>query len=304
MTTVNRSTPAGRAYLDLQNQARRTGATTQQLLTFFALERWLARLSVSPYASHFILKGGVLLAALDARRPTVDADALARGIPMDHATIAAVVKKIATLSDPDGGDADGITFDTDSLTTRTIREEGLYAGVRVTFVARLATARIKVSLDVNIGDPVIPAPQQVLLPSVRPGTPPITILGYPLETVLAEKITTAIALGDANTRMKDYADVWTLTGRHAFDGRTVRAALVATADHRGVVLRPLSEAITDLARIRATAFAAYRASLAVDGKHLPASLGDLVPDVLRFVDPLVTVTQTAAVWNATSRTWT
>ena len=91
MTAVDRRTPAGRAYLDLQNQARRTSTTTQQLLTFFALERWLARLSASPYASRFILKGGVLLAALDARRPTLDADALARGTPMDHATIAAIV---------------------------------------------------------------------------------------------------------------------------------------------------------------------------------------------------------------------
>ena len=185
----------------------------------------------------------------------------------------------------------------------TIREEGLYAGLRVTFVARLATARIKVSLDVNVGDPVTPAPQQVLLPSVRPGTPPITILGYPLETVLAESPPRSRSVMPT-PRMKDYADVWTLTGRHSFDRRTVHAALVATADHRGVALRPLSEAITDLTKVRAAAFAAYRASLAADGEHLPDRLGDLVPDVLRFADPLVTATQTSAVGDATSRAWT
>jgi hypothetical protein len=81
MTQPTRATPAGRAYLDLQNRARREGRGTQELLTLYVVERWLARLSASPYSDQFVLKGGMLLAAYDARRPTVDVDALARRVP-------------------------------------------------------------------------------------------------------------------------------------------------------------------------------------------------------------------------------
>lgn len=174
MTAPSRATPTGRAYLDLRNQARREGRPTQQLLTFYALERWLARLAASPYATRFILKGGMLLAAIDTRRPTVDADALARGIPSDHASIAAIVRQIASLPDPDsglGGDQDGVTFVADSLTIRTIREEGAYTGVRVALTAQLATASVKVSLDINFGDPVTPTPPAGLATVCSPRHP-------------------------------------------------------------------------------------------------------------------------------------
>lgn len=76
MKRVTRESAAGRAYLDLQNEARRQGRPTQELLTYYAIERWLARLVASQHANSFVLKGGVLLAALGARRTTVDADML------------------------------------------------------------------------------------------------------------------------------------------------------------------------------------------------------------------------------------
>jgi len=77
MSRPTHGTPSGAAYLDLRNRARREGRGTQELLTLYVVERWLARLSASPYAERFVLKGGMLLAAFDARRPTADADALA-----------------------------------------------------------------------------------------------------------------------------------------------------------------------------------------------------------------------------------
>lgn len=304
MTPPSRTTSAGRAYLELQRQARREGRPTQQLFTTYALERWLARLAASGWSTSFVLKGGVLLATLGARRPTVDADALVIGIAADEAAIAAVVREVAAMPDPDGehGVDDGIEFLTESLTTRVIREGDLYEGVRVVLTARLATASIKVSLDVNVGDPVTPGPQRVTLVSVRPGTPPVTLLGYPVETVLAEKIVTAISLGDTNTRVKDYADVWTLTGGRDLDSESVRTALQATAAHRGVMLQPLSGSLVDLAQLRAPAFTAYRRSLASDGEHLPVAMTDVVADVVAFADPL-TVHGPAARWEASSRTW-
>ena len=114
----------------MQNQARREGRPTQQLLTLYAIERWLARLASSHYAAQFILKGGMLLAAIDTRRSTVDADALALGMPGDPINIAAIVSEIAAMHDPDGDDEDGITFAAEPLATHVIREEGMYAGCR------------------------------------------------------------------------------------------------------------------------------------------------------------------------------
>jgi hypothetical protein len=205
MSRPTRGTPAGQAHLDLQDRARTEGRGTQELLTLYVVQRWLARLSASPYVDQFVLKGGTLLAAFNARRPTADADALARDFANDEATVVGRVVAIADQPVPD----DGVEFRTRTATSRVIRDEDLYSGVRIAMDCAIATAIIKLRLDTNFGDPVTPAPQLVDLPALRPGEPPIRILGYPLETVLAEKIATAIVLGPANTRVRDYADVYT-----------------------------------------------------------------------------------------------
>ncbi|MDM4764437.1 nucleotidyl transferase AbiEii/AbiGii toxin family protein [Galbitalea sp. SE-J8] len=103
MSRPTRESAAGRAYLDLQNQARRQNRGTQELLTMYIVERWLSRMSRPPYAEDFILKGGMLLASFGTRRPTVDADALARNMASDEETVARRVADIAAIEDPDDG---------------------------------------------------------------------------------------------------------------------------------------------------------------------------------------------------------
>ncbi len=120
----------------------------------YVVERWLSRMSRSAYAEDFILKGGMLLASFGTRRPTVDADALARNMASDEETVARRVAEIAAIEDP----GDGVEFLPDTVTTALIREDALYSGVRVTMTARLATAAVKLRLDINFGDPVTPAP--------------------------------------------------------------------------------------------------------------------------------------------------
>ena len=154
MNRPTRATAAGRAYLDLQNRARREGRRTGDLLTMYVVERWLARLSRSRYAADFILKGGMLLATFDARRPTADADTLARNLPSDQQSVVATVSEIAGIADPD----DGVLFHPDTVAARTIRDAGMYEGTRVTMQTTLASAKVKLSLDVNFGDPVVPPP--------------------------------------------------------------------------------------------------------------------------------------------------
>ncbi|HKN95480.1 MAG TPA: nucleotidyl transferase AbiEii/AbiGii toxin family protein, partial [Pseudonocardiaceae bacterium] len=269
-------------------------------MTLYVLERWLARLAISPYADTFVLKGGMLLAVLDARRPTSDVDLLARRLPNDDVAVIACVRDVARTT---GGEEDGVEFLVDTVSAQPIREGDRYAGTRVSMTARVSTATVKLKLDINFGDPVTPDPQRIKFPSQRPGRAPTPLFGYPIETVLAEKISTAVALGEANTRIRDYVDLYTLTGRHELSYTSVHAALDATGGHRGVRLVPLSDVIGDFATVRQNAYGAFRRRLGPDGEHLPAELTEIVLAVEAFVDPLVTGDVGQGRWVPTDRRW-
>jgi hypothetical protein len=137
MSRPTRASEAGRAYLDLQNRARAERRGTQQFLTLYVVERWLARLSASPHADKFVIKGGMLLAAYEARRPTADLDALARSIANDHDVILGLVSDIARLRL-----GDGVEYHTDTATSRTIRDQASYSGVRIAMDCAIATAAV------------------------------------------------------------------------------------------------------------------------------------------------------------------
>jgi hypothetical protein len=297
MSRPTRASEAGRAYLDLQNRARAERRGTQELLTLYVVERWLARLSASPHADKFVIKGGMLLAAYEARRPTADLDALARSIANDQDVIVGLVSDIARLPLDDGVD-----YQTETATARIIRDQAIYSGVRITMDCAIATAAVKFRLDVNFGDPITPPPSRVTLPALRPGMEPVRVLGYPVETVLAEKIATAIALGPANTRVRDYADIYTITGSQPLAFRTAREALLATAAHRGTPVQRLSDAVGNIASLRSRTFEAYRASLGDAGVNLPAGFGSVVNAVTAFGDPLA-FDAWDATWEPTERRW-
>lgn len=295
-----RQTAAGRAYLDLQNRARREKRTTQELLTLYVLERWLARLAVSPHALTFVLKGGLLLAVFDARRPTADADLLARNLANDQETVVALVREIAHVNLVED---DGVGYSTDTIAAQSIRDDTDYTGIRITMDCQISTATVKLKLDINVGDPVTPAPQLIELASQRPGTLSVHVLGYPIETVLAEKTSTAIALGEANTRVRDYADLHVLTGKHSVPFAAMRAALQATARHRGVPLRPLSEVVSELATLRQDAYDAFRRRLGPDGIELPTRFSHVVANTIRFIDPIIDTKRSMMIWNPATREW-
>jgi hypothetical protein len=297
MNRPTRASQAGSAYLDLQNRARRERRGTQELLTLYVVERWLARLSASPHASKFVIKGGMLLAAYDTRRPTADLDALARSMADDQATVVSTVSEVADLPLDDGAE-----FRTPTATSRIIREQAFYSGVRIAMDATISTAMVKFRMDVNFGDPITPAPGWVTVPPLRPDMKPVRVLGCPVETVLAEKIATAIDLGPANTRVRDYADIYTLTGLHVIDHRTARQALQATASHRGTSVQPLSDAAGGFAGLRRQTYDAYRTGLGSPGLQLPAHLESLVRAVTAFADPLA-ADNGETTWQPAERRW-
>jgi hypothetical protein len=300
MNRPTRGTPGGQAYLDLRNRARRENRGTQELLTLYVLERWLARLAASPYADMFVLKGGMLLAVLDARRPTADVDLLARRLPNEEAAVIACVRDVAQAVT---SEEDGVEFLVDTISMESIRDGDLYAGMRVTMTSRVSTATVKLKLDINFGDPVTPGPQRIEFPSLRPGRAATPLFAYPIETVLAEKISTAVSLGEANTRVRDYVDLYTLTGRHELLYTIVRAALDATGNHRHVRMVPLSDVVGEFATVRQRAYSALRRRLGHDGDHLPAELHEIVGAVEAFIDSLVTGDVGQGRWMPSARRW-
>lgn len=296
MPEPSRATVPGAVYQDLRKLARAQGRGTDELLVFYVLERFLYRLSQSSHSRRFTLKGGLLLATLDARRPTRDGDLLVN-MTRDEDTVLHRISEIALIVVNDG-----VEFEVEQIRSTSIREGDLYEGIRVSMPARLASARVKLQLDINFGDPVTPGVIVTEYPQLlaRGG---FRIQGYPLETVLAEKLTTAISLGDANTRERDWADLWRLTGQHELNGAAVYRALQRTAAHRGVHLRPLSTAIASLPTRRAGSFRAWRTRQGIDGAEYPEAFADLVADVLAFADQLVTAGIDQRRWNPADRSW-
>lgn len=294
MSPISRGTPAGDAYLDLKNQAQRTGRTTQELLQLYVLEGFLARLAASPVSDKFVLKGGVLLAAFNTRRATKDVDLAGRDLA--NSTDAVLVQSVLVGNHVD----DGIQFFPNTATADVIRDEDQYSGVRVHVDARLASARLPFHVDVNVGDPIWPEPALVDVPRLRGGDP-IRIAGYPLHMVHAEKIVTAVQRGIANTRWRDFGDIYTLAGRHPISGSDLQRAIQEVASGRGATLAPLSDVLDGYAAFAQTRWAAWRRRNT--SQHLPEQFAEVLDDVLRFAERPLAFDAADLEWDPQRAIW-
>lgn len=290
-----RDTTAGRVYNDLRSLARRRGRPTDELFQLYLLERFLYRLSHSPYRDRLVLKGGTLLAAYGLRRGTQDIDAQARGIANDLDQVADVVRAVCSIKVDDG-----VTFDVERLATGAIREGASYEGVRIRVPISLGPARLTLRGDVNFGDPITPAPHEIPYPQLLGGE--FDLVGYPLASVLAEKLVTMVELRDANTRDRDIGDVLRIARTHRISAAELTAACRATADYRGVQLGPLRFLLRDLAERRQAAWARWldRNGLA---DELPASFGEALDEVTTFADPVLEGDIADAMWIPSERSW-
>ena len=212
----------------LLNRARKTGEDFNLVLTRYAVERLLFRLSQSRYRSDFVLKGAMLLSAWRAERhrPTRDLDLTGYGSGSAE-ELAAAFREIVTLS----VEPDGLEFNPDEIAVSEIREDQEYHGQRVIIPARLSAARIKVQVDVGFGDVITPDPQELDFPTLL-GSPSPRIRTYPPEAIIAEKLHAMVNLGIRNSRMKDFYDILVLSRELSFKGRSLAAAVIATFDRR------------------------------------------------------------------------
>lgn len=293
--TPTRDTPAGAVYNDLRNLARRNGRDVAEYLTLLALEGFLARLAVSPQADDFVLKGGVLLAAFAARRPTRDIDLRASGFPNDVAECERRVRDIAAARLDDG-----LSFDPVSVRGEPIRDEIDYPGVRVHLEATLASARIAIHVDINFGDPIWPAPEPTQLPRLLGGV--VRLLGYPDHMVLAEKIVTALQRGVANTRWRDFVDIESITRQRAIVADDLSHAMAAVADHREAQLRPLAGTLMGMAAEAQPKWQAWRRRQRLE-VTAPERFEDLLDRCIAFADPVLTGEAGGLTWNPEMAVW-
>ena len=295
MKRASNDTLAGRRYLHLQREAKRTGRPTNELIQLYALECFLDRLVHSKFAETFILKGGVLLAALDARRPTRDIDFAARAIENTTENVLAAVQAIAAISLEDG-----MEFDSIGATAETIREEDSYSGIRVTLGGTLSRAMIRLHVDVNVGDPIWPGPQQIRVPRLIDGV--IVVRGYPLEMVLAEKLVTAPERGTANTRWRDFVDIYALTRRFPINAQTLKYSMQRVAQFRNAELAPLQTALKGYAEIAETRWRAWLRKQRLENS-IPTNFSIVLEQLVSFADPLIAEGDAKGVWNPVQGKW-
>lgn len=273
-------TTEGEIYRELQRQARETGRNTTELMMLYVLEGFLSRVAQSQYREQLVLKGGVLLAAWNARRPTRDIDFAALNIDNETSRMLDICCDIASISQ-----LDGITFDTASASAITIRDDDEYSGVRVSMLARLATARITFHIDINVGDPIVPGAIQVDYPRILDSSTRIQLLSYPISMVLAEKIVTALQRGTASTRWRDYGDIYNLTRIHAMPMIEMKLSITAVSVHRTMERVALREVLSDYPQIGQTKYGNWR--IKQDRLELPADFGKLLDAIYKFTDPIL-----------------
>jgi predicted nucleotidyltransferase component of viral defense system len=219
----------GRSVQDrLLQRARRSGEDFQALLTRYALERLMYRLSQSDLHDRFVLKGAYvfLLWEGDMHRPTQDLDLLGYQSP-DPQAVEAAFRRICAVEVAD----DGVQFDADSVSAESIRDQAVYDGLRLTLMAGIGTARLPLQIDIGFGDAVVPEPIEASFPPLLDFPAP-TMRAYPRESVVAEKLHGLVLFGMATSRMKDLYDLRYLANHFSFEGADVTAAISATFERR------------------------------------------------------------------------
>ncbi len=280
----------------LLNLSRHEGRRFNEVLQRYALERWLYRLSVSEHADHFVLKGGLLLGAwhLPIYRPTKDIDLLAR-ITNDLDGIRAVIKGICTVE----VEPDGMVFDGTTVATERIAEDAVYEGVRSTFTGNLGNARIAMQIDLGFSDVITPGPISLTFPTILEQPAPL-LRAYNRETTIAEKFEAMIKLGELNSRMKDFFDIWSLATSQAFDSDILSEAIAQTFRRRGTVMDAGAVYFTDTFGNSDAKQLQWRAFLRRTQltESAPALFVDVWKETTAFLRPMISPSDDTLHWPA------
>lgn len=265
----------------LLNRARNDQRPFNELLQYYAMERFLYRLSQSAHAEQFILKGALMLRAWRSPelRSTMDIDLLGRTSNETASIVAQICDILSAAVDPDG-----LAFDQDSILAERITEDADYEGIRIRFQGNLDSARVNMQIDIGFGDIVFPGPEESDLPTLL-GSPAPRMLCYSRESAIAEKFEAMVKLRELNSRMKDFYDIWLLSRQFGFAGENMAEAIRLTFDRRGTPLPDDVLAFTEgFGETKQTQWAAFHRRLRQD--HVPMLFSEVVLSVREFLLPL------------------
>jgi hypothetical protein len=287
---------AASVYDRLLKRTRSGAEDFQFVLMRYGAERLMYRLSESQYSANFVLKGAMLFLVWTGAqyRATKDLDLLA----LQSASVERLREVFRELCQLPVA-PDGLVFEADNVQAEDIQEDSLYHGVRVTLLARLGTARIPIQVDIGFGDVVTPGAVQGDFPTLL-DLPAPRMAMYPRESVVAEKFEAMVKLGMANSRMKDFYDIWALSRQFNFDGANLSAAIQATFKRRNTALgTTLPLALTsDFSENRGkqTQWNAFVRRTKLES--VAAALGSVVPDIRRFLEAPVSAASRGERLNA------
>jgi len=267
----------------LLNLAKETGRPFNELLQYYAMERFLYRLAHSKHGEKFVLKGALMLGVWKAplSRPTMDIDLLGR---LDNSveTLTAVARDACN----EKVEPDGLAFDPETVTGERIAEDADYAGVRIQLRGMLGNARINIQVDVGFGDVVYPAPVSTEYPTLL-DLPAPKLRTYSRESAMAEKFEAMVKLGLLNSRMKDFFDIWLLCRQYEFDGTTLSAAISKTFAHRKTAISAEPDAFTPVFADAPAKQAQWRAFIRRTRlESPPADFAEVVKAVSGFLQPV------------------
>lgn len=279
MTTKNIAVSVSNKLLKI---SKTSGRGFNEILVYYGMERFLARLSQSKFKSQFILKGALALHVLksDLARATRDIDFLAFE-SNDPEKMKKVIQKICEIQMEDG-----IVFDLKSIESTVIKEDAEYEGVRISLTAKLDTAKIALQLDIAVGDLMTPEPLNSKFPMLIEGES-FKLKTYPKETVVAEKIQAMVALDMANSRMKDFFDIWFLATNFEFEGVLLQKALETTFKNRKTEMVPLPTALTPIfyqSKQKEVQWKAFRGRI---GSVSPETLDEVCKVISAFIVPVI-----------------
>ena len=282
----------------LLNLAKKERLPYNRLQLLYLQERWLARLSETPYKNHLVLKGALFLYSRygTASRPTRDIDFLGRATPAEVAHLVDITREIARV-DLD----DAVAFDPDSVVGAEHQAATEYGGVHLEVKGYLGRARELIRMDVGFGDAVIPAPVELAYPTLLGHEPP-KILAYSFETVVAEKVQAMTVLYEVNSRFKDFYDVYHLALTEPFEAPVLREALLRTFERRrtpiGDTLRLFSLSFTrDAERQRQWQVFLDRVQTGEE-----PTFEDVLGLIQAFLEPVIRETA-GGVWHPLEQTW-
>jgi predicted nucleotidyltransferase component of viral defense system len=264
----------------LLNRARIDLRPFSELLQYYAMERFLYRLSCSRHADRFVLKGALMLRiwSADDYRSTMDIDFMGR-TSNNSIAIETQIREILSVNVT----ADGLVFLPETIQSTQITEDADYKGVRVRFQGVLESARIIMQIDIGFGDIVYPAPELHIMPTFL-DLPAPRILCYSKESAIAEKFEAMMRLRELNSRMKDFYDIWQLSRQFNFDGNQLSQAIKYTFENRGTTIEfdfiVSTEIFSKTHQVQWKAFAGR-----LQQPHLPEQLSDVLVQIKFFLLP-------------------